>query len=122
MRSRADRSRHDDARSSASSNGVPLRVIWVGTSAYKKGLDLAVGACEIARARGQDISLTVVGIAAESAGLEPASGGSWLTWLGAVPPAEMEALYRRHDIMLFPTRYEAFPWWCWRPWPRASRS
>ncbi len=52
----------DDVRSSASSNGFPLRVIWVGTSAYKKGLDLAVEACKVARARGQDISLTVVGI------------------------------------------------------------
>ena len=86
--------------------GFPLRVIWVGTSAYKKGLDLAVEACKIARARGQDVSLTVVGIPVESAGLEPASDESWLTWLGAVPPGEMDALYRRHDILLFPSRYE----------------
>jgi glycosyltransferase involved in cell wall biosynthesis len=100
---------HDEARSSVSSSGFALRVVWVGTSAYKKGLDLAVEACEIARARGQDISLTVVGIPVESVGLEPASGGSWLTWLGAVPPREMDALYRRHDILLFPTRYEACP-------------
>jgi glycosyltransferase involved in cell wall biosynthesis len=99
----------DHVRSSASSNGFPLRVIWVGTTAYKKGLDLAVEACKIARARGLDISLTVVGIPVGSAGLEPASGGGWLTWLGAVPPSEVDALYRRHDIMLFPTRYEACP-------------
>jgi glycosyltransferase involved in cell wall biosynthesis len=100
--------RRDDARISASSNGDPLRVIWVGTSAYQKGLDLAVGACELARAQGQDIALTVVGIPVGSAGLELASGGNWLTALGAVPPYAMEALYRRHDILLFPTRYEAF--------------
>jgi glycosyltransferase involved in cell wall biosynthesis len=99
----------DDVRSSASSNGFPLRVIWVGTSAYKKGLDLAVEACKIARARGQDLSLTVVGIPVESAGVEPTSGGGWLNWLGAVPPHEMDALYCRHDILLFPTRYEACP-------------
>ena len=113
----------DECAGSASSNGLPLRVIWVGTSAYKKGLDLAVEACEIARARGQDISLTVVGIPVESAGLEPASGGSWLTWLGAVPPREMEALYRRHDILLFPTRYEAFGHGgAGGSWPRGCRS
>jgi glycosyltransferase involved in cell wall biosynthesis len=100
---------YDDMRSPASSNSFPLRVIWVGTSAYKKGLDLAVEACKIARARGQDISLTVAGIPVESAGLEPAQDGGWLTWLGTVPPSEMEALYRRHDILLFPTRYEACP-------------
>jgi glycosyltransferase involved in cell wall biosynthesis len=99
----------DDVRSSASSNGFPLRVIWVGTSTYQKGLDLAVEACKVARARGQDISLTVVGIPAESAGLEPASSGGWLTWLGTVPHREMDALYRRHDILLFPSRSEACP-------------
>lgn len=99
----------DDVRGPASSNGRPLRVIWVGTSAYNKGLDLAVEACKIARARGQDISLTVVGIPVESAGLEAASGGSWLTWLGTVPPCEIDALYRRHDILLFPSRHEACP-------------
>jgi len=98
----------NDVRSSASSNRLPLRVIWVGTSAYQKGLDLAVEACKVARARGQDISLTLVGIPVESAGLEPASGGSWLTWLGTVPPREIDALYRRHDILLFPSRSEAF--------------
>src|ERR1700722_15360970 len=98
----------DDARIAVSSNGDPLRVIWVGTSAYQKGLDLAVGACELARAQGQDISLTVVGTPGESAGLELASAGGWLIALGAVSPNEMEALYRRHDILLFPTRYEAF--------------
>ena len=98
-----------DVRSSPSPNGFPLRVIWVGTTAYKKGLDLAVEACKVARARGQDLSLTVAGIPVESADLEPASGGGWLTWLGPVPPREIDALYRRHDILLFPTRYEACP-------------
>lgn len=98
----------DDARIIASSNGFSLRVIWVGTSAYNKGLDLALEACRIARARSQDVSLTVVGIPVESTGLEPASDESWLTWLGAVSPGEMDALYSRHDILLFPSRHEAF--------------
>jgi glycosyltransferase involved in cell wall biosynthesis len=104
-----ERHLHDDVRSPASPNGSPLRVMWVGTSVYNKRLDLALAACEIARARGQDISLTVVGIAAESAGLEPESGGSWLTWLGSVPPHEMPSLYGRHDVLLFPSRREACP-------------
>ena len=99
----------DDARSCVSTDGFPLRAIWVGTTAYKKGLDIAVEACKVARARGQAVSLTVVGIPMESAGIEPPSNGSWLTWLGAVPPGKIDALYRRHDILLFPTRYEACP-------------
>jgi glycosyltransferase involved in cell wall biosynthesis len=99
---------HDDVPGPASSDGLPLRVMWVGTSAYNKGLDLALEACEIARSRGQDISLTVVGIAAESASPELASSARWLTWLGHVPPREMDPLYSRHDILLFPSRREAF--------------
>jgi glycosyltransferase involved in cell wall biosynthesis len=98
----------DDVRSSASSNAFPLRVIWVGTSAYQKGLDLAVEACKIARARGQGISFTVVGVPIESASLGSESQAGWLTWLGPVPPREMDALYRRHDVLLFPSRAEAF--------------
>ncbi len=104
---KADRAR-DAAGMPAPSDGDALRVLWVGTSAYQKGLDLAVGACETARAQGQDISLTVAGLPARSAGLELASGGSWLTVLGAVPHHEMAAVYRRHDVLLFPSRYEAF--------------
>ena len=50
-----------ETRSSASTDGFPLRTIWVGTTAYKKGLDLAVEACSVARERGQEVSLTVVG-------------------------------------------------------------
>ena len=99
----------EEARSSASSNDGPLRVIWVGTSGYRKGLDLALGACELARARGQNRIPHRGRRPVESAGLERTQVGSWLTGLGSVPPGEMEALYRRHDVMLFPTRYEACP-------------
>jgi glycosyltransferase involved in cell wall biosynthesis len=99
----------DEARDAVSSDDGQLRVIWVGTCAYKKGLDLAVGACQVARSLGQNISLTVVGVPIESVGLESTLDGGWLTVLGPVPPGAMEALYRRHDVMLFPTRYEACP-------------
>jgi glycosyltransferase involved in cell wall biosynthesis len=101
--------RCEEARNPAAPDNSPLRVIWVGTCAYKKGLDLAIEACELARARGQEMSLTVAGLQVESAGLEPAPDRDWLTWLGPVPPGEMDVLYRRHDILLFPSRYEACP-------------
>jgi glycosyltransferase involved in cell wall biosynthesis len=99
----------DEGRSAVAAGGDALRVIWVGTCAYKKGLDLALAACRLARGRGRNVSLTVVGVPVESVDLESASDEEWLTRLGPVPPGEMEALYRRHDLMLFPTRYEACP-------------
>lgn len=97
--------RRDDRRDPAR---PALRAIWVGTTAYKKGLDIAVAACALARARGLEASLTVAGLPAGSAGRGVPAGGPWLTWLGAVPPGEIEGLYRRHDALLFPTRREPF--------------
>ncbi len=35
-------------------------------------------------------------------------GEGWLTWLGAVPPREINALYRRYNILLFPNTLRTF--------------
>jgi glycosyltransferase involved in cell wall biosynthesis len=96
-------------RSLASAQALPLRVLWVGTSVYNKRLGLALEACQLARARGHDLSLTVVGLTSESASAAPGPSGGWLTWRGSVPPGEMTSLYGRHDILLFPSRREACP-------------
>ena len=100
----------EEARGSASSIGGPLRVIWVGTSGYRKGLDLARGGVRAGASPGTEPYPSRRSASPPS---QPAWNapqvGRWLTGLGPVPPGEMEALYRRHDVMLFPTRYEACP-------------
>lgn len=93
----------------AGSYGSALRAIWVGTTGYKKGLDVAVAAARSARSRGLNVSLTVVGVSAESSDVNLDSTEDWLVVRGTVPPGEVDALYRCHDVMIFPTRYEACP-------------
>ena len=84
-----------------------LRVLWIGTSAFNKGLDLAVSACREARNQGQNVTLTVVGVGKEVAELEPVSSVEWLSCPGRLAPAEVERLLTTHDLLLFPTRSEA---------------
>lgn len=84
-----------------------LRVIWIGTTPYKKGLDVAIAACKIARARGQSLHLTIVGLAAELAKAAPTSDESWLSYRGPVPPDRVNEMLPAYDVLLMPTRYEA---------------
>ncbi|MGH7667083.1 MAG: glycosyltransferase [Candidatus Dormibacteria bacterium] len=85
-----------------------LRVIWVGTTAYKKGLDLALQACERARERGVELTLTVVGVGAEAAPAPYGGTLEWVSWEGMVDPSVVDTMIAHHDLMLSPTRYEPF--------------
>ncbi|MGC2296778.1 MAG: glycosyltransferase family 4 protein [Candidatus Dormiibacterota bacterium] len=84
-----------------------LRVIWIGTTPYKKGLDLALAACLQARLEGQELTLTVVGVTHEQAGLGAAPAAPWISWPGRLSPARVAASLSSHDVLLCPTRYEA---------------
>ncbi len=83
-----------------------LRAVWIGTSPYKKGLDVAVAACVEARRRGTAVTLTVVGVPASALPPLQTGGESWITCLGRLMPAEVDELWACHDVLLFPTRYE----------------
>jgi glycosyltransferase involved in cell wall biosynthesis len=83
-----------------------LRVIWIGTAPYKKGLDLALAACTEAQAEGEDLALTVVGVSRERSGIGAHPLAPWISWRGSVPPAEVDELLLHHDVLLAPTRYE----------------
>lgn len=89
--------------------GLELRVIWIGTSPYLKGLDVALGACSAARSRGVDLTLTVAGV---GRGEHPVAGRfalePWVSWLGRVSPAEVERLLQQHDVLLLPARSEGY--------------
>jgi glycosyltransferase involved in cell wall biosynthesis len=76
--------------------------LWVGQADHRKGLDVALEAVELARRRVPELRLTIAGV--------PARGGfEGVDWLGVVPPDEIAQAYRRADVLLFPTRYEAHP-------------
>ena len=78
-----------------------LKVLWVGQTAYRKGLDVAMAAVAEARADLPGLRLQVVGV-------QPRKAVDGVDWLGIVPPDRMAEVYRDADLFIFPTRYESF--------------
>jgi glycosyltransferase involved in cell wall biosynthesis len=76
--------------------------LWVGQADHRKGLDVALRAVSLARRHVPELRLIVAGVPARS-------GPDGVDWLGVVPPDEIVRAYRRADVLLFPTRYEAHP-------------
>ena len=80
------------------------RVAWIGTTAYKKGLDLAIAACRIARVRQPELRLAVIGREADAK--ESRASETWIDYLGRIDrTATLEEL-RRCSIFLGTSRYE----------------
>jgi glycosyltransferase involved in cell wall biosynthesis len=75
--------------------------LWLGQTQYGKGLDVALAAMAEARKSLPGLQLLVAGVPAGS----PTEG---VQWCGIVPPAEIAEIYRRADVLIFPSRYEAF--------------
>jgi glycosyltransferase involved in cell wall biosynthesis len=77
-------------------------VLWIGSNAYKKGLDIALEACRLARRDGADVRLAVAGLAERIERVEP-----WVRDLGIVDRERMNALFDEAAVVLMTTRYEA---------------
>lgn len=76
--------------------------VWSGTTAYKKGLDIALEACRIARERIPNLELHVLG---------QRSGPScedWVRWLGTLPRERARSEVASADVFLSTARYEGF--------------
>jgi glycosyltransferase involved in cell wall biosynthesis len=92
--------RYSAAPESRSTSG--FTALWVGQADHRKGLDVALRALSLARQRVPELTLMVAGVPARN-------GYEGVEWLGVVPPDEIVRAYRRADVLLFPTRYEAHP-------------
>jgi glycosyltransferase involved in cell wall biosynthesis len=77
-------------------------VLWIGSNAYKKGLDLALEACRLARRDGADVILVVAGLPER---IDPVE--SWVRDLGIVDRERMNELFDEAAVVLMTTRYEA---------------
>jgi glycosyltransferase involved in cell wall biosynthesis len=86
-----------------------FNVLWVGSSAYPKGLDVAVAACALARRTNANLRLTVVGLPLNRVGESDVISATWITWLGVRPRGDMPDLYREADLLMCTSRYEAAP-------------
>ena len=78
-----------------------LTALWLGQTGYGKGLDVALAAVAEARRQLPHLRLIVAGVPAG----DPIDG---VEWRGEVSPAEVTELYRQADLLIFPSRYEAF--------------
>lgn len=91
-RARAERSRAETTE---------FRVLWIGVQAYKKGWDVALQACRIARVSIPNLRLVAAGLRAKRPD-EP-----WVEWLGPVPHRFVQEEYLRANALLGTSRYEA---------------
>ncbi len=92
--------------------GTRLKVLFVGRNEPRKGPDIALSAVAAALQAGADVEATFVGagcaeLAAAAFRRTPALAGQFVA-RGFVDRAELEELYRSHDLLLTPSRYESF--------------
>jgi glycosyltransferase involved in cell wall biosynthesis len=81
------------------------RLLFLGADFERKGGDTVLAAAELLRQRGQDVSLTVAGPASW-----PLSSARppWVRFAGYVGHREAAALWAEHDLLVVPSRFEAY--------------
>jgi glycosyltransferase involved in cell wall biosynthesis len=83
----------------------PIALI-VGSSIYRKGLDIAIEAVEQYNQKNKaSLILKIVGFD----GYVPSRNTKYIKYIGRVPPKKIKEYYLRSDFLLFPTRWEGFP-------------
>ena len=90
------------SRIERSNERTGLVALWLGQMGYGKGLDVALAAVTEARQELPGLRLIIAGVPAE----QPVDG---VEWCGILAPSQVSEIYRRADLLIFPTRYEAFP-------------
>lgn len=81
----------------------PLKLLFVGNGGYRKGIPYLIEACK--KTSAADVQCTIVG-AIEDSLIAKTSRLSHVTMRGSVNRDEMEALYRQHDVFVFPSLCE----------------
>lgn len=99
------------SRESATARNTPLRLLFVGRFIYWKGMGLGLRALAEAVARGQDVTLTMVGSGPDeqewrhlATALKIADRVNWVAW---IPQDQLNALYANHDALLFPSLHDS---------------
>jgi glycosyltransferase involved in cell wall biosynthesis len=91
--------------------GEPFRLLYAGNLFYLKGMHLGIRALAGARARGADVTLTIVGGGPARRDLERLARelgmAADITWHGEVPREELLGMYAAHHALLFPSLRDA---------------
>jgi glycosyltransferase involved in cell wall biosynthesis len=90
-------------------NGAPLRLLFVGDWSYTKGADRLPDLMASLRLCGIQAELTAVTSNAPRALSEPAAAPATpITVVRPTSSMELEQLMRSHDVLVVPSRFEAF--------------
>jgi glycosyltransferase involved in cell wall biosynthesis len=91
--------------------GEPLRLLYAGNLFYLKGMHLGIRALASARARGADVTLTIVGEGPARRDLESIARelgvAADITWRGEVPRQDLLGMYGANHAFLFPSLRDA---------------
>lgn len=89
------------------SNEGPIRILYAGNLLYWKGVHLALRAFAIHLQSSPDSKFTIVGRGPELEWLQSISFDlqidKSISWCGWVSREQLEAIYQRHDVFLFPS-------------------
>ncbi len=89
----------------------PLRILYAGQLVYWKGMGLGLRAVALARSRGHDVCLTMIGRGSEERhwrNLSEQLGiADIVLWRGWVHHDEIDQIYREHDLFLFPSLHDS---------------
>lgn len=84
----------------------PVRLLFVGIDFHRKGGDQVMAAVpRLRREFGGELTVTVGGPRTWPL---PGPVPDGVRFVGRVPAAQMPALYRAHDVLVLPSRFEAF--------------
>ena len=89
----------DEARAKFGIRNDVFYGLWIGKQIRRKGLDVAIAACKIAKC-----GLLIGGTNGKSSGL--------IRYLGRVPNYLLALLYNAADFFIYPSRYEGHPIVC----------
>lgn len=101
----------DRALLDARSDGPRAGALYVGAWTARKGVDVLIRAYVLARRARPDLALTLAGTwqpAERLLAAFPAAVRDGVRVLPPLPEAELHACYRRHAVLLLPSRYEGF--------------
>jgi glycosyltransferase involved in cell wall biosynthesis len=91
--------------------GRPLRLIYAGSLFGLKGMHLGLHALALAHQRGIPVQLSIVGDGPQVPRLRAQAQdlgiANCIDWIDRLPQAELFALYRSHDVLLFPSLHDS---------------
>lgn len=103
----------NDTDSDSWPEGPGLKLLYVGRLAYEKGVDVLIDAVASATKQGADLSLRIAGSGPElhklTATVQDHGIASQVAFIGAVPRAQLGALYRSAHVVCVPSRSDPLP-------------